>query len=212
MDKIIAWFLGFAPDGVTVRIYIISQISVLLSYAVWVISYQQKKRVGVLVFATIAPLLSTVTYILLGAWAAFFANMVSIPRNIIMYLTNRKKTDAQKKVMMWDDYMILVVSLVLNMVFGIITIIDNPVSILCVASTVIFTVSICQKNVGTYRVLGVLQSILFIVYAFCVGSFVSFTLESFLVIGELAGVALYFNTRNKRNNTPAWIALPHRAK
>jgi hypothetical protein len=212
MGKIAEYFFEFAPDGVTERVYVISQIFVLFSYIMWVISYQQKNRVGVLVFATIAPLCSTVTYVLLGAWAAFFANAVSIPRNVIMYLTNRSKTTAQKKMMLWDDWTVLAVSLVLNMVFGIITIIDNPISIICVASTVVFTISICQKNVGAYRILGIIQSVLFAVYAFFIGSFVSFAFESVLVLGEFIGVSHYFGIRSRRNNTPEWVALPYKAK
>jgi hypothetical protein len=212
VDKVIDYFLEFAPDNISVRVYIVSQIFVLLSYIMWVISYQQKKRVGVLAFATLAPLSSTVAYILLGAWAAFFANMVSIPRNIIMYWTGRNKTEEQKKIMMRDDWTVLAVSLVFNMIFGILTIIDNPVSAICVASTVVFTISICQKNVGAYRVLGVAQSALFAVYAVFIGSFVSFAFELALVVGESVGVARYFAARGRRNNTPERVALPYKAK
>ena len=39
--------------------YIISQCFVLVSYLMYIISYQQKGRAGVLVFATIGPVFST---------------------------------------------------------------------------------------------------------------------------------------------------------
>ena len=192
-------------------LYIVSQIFALLSYVMHITSYQQKRREGVLVFATMGPIFSTVTYILLGAWAAFFSNLVSIPRNIIMYFTNRKKTEAQRKMMQWDDWMILVISLVLNLLFGFIAIIDNPAAVFGVAATIIFTVSICQKNVGYYYVMGVMQSLLFIVYAVFVGSIVSVVLESVLVVGEVVGMVKYFRGRRKRNNVPRWVVLPHTA-
>jgi hypothetical protein len=180
--------------------YVTGQAFMLLSYIAWIMSYQQKTRGGVLLWATIGPLMSTIAYICLGAWTAFVANMVAIPRNILMHFLDKNKTEDIKKRMLRSDWVILFVCLSLNVILGGQTL-TNIWTVICLISTLLFTISVCQKNVGVYRILGVISSACVVIYAFGIDNVVAVCFESILIVGEAVGVVRYFYGKSKSRRT-----------
>lgn len=160
--------------------YIISQILTLILYGFLGISYLQKNRNKVLIFNIIVDILHIIAMCLLKGYSGAAMGLVSLYRDIFLLIYARKKNS--KKI----DIFILITSIVLIITLSLITY-DGIFSMLSILATLITTFAIWQKNVKYYKLLGIISSLLWMLYNVFIFSVVGIVLESIVFIFSTIG-------------------------
>ena len=167
--------------------YFLSQICVFLSYVFLGLTYLIKKRELILFFSVIALIFNGFSYSLLGAWAGLAVVFIALLRNVLFLVQQKIKILDKYKI---DDYIILAVLLTISVVMAIFTY-DSFFSLFTVASSMVYTVSVWQRNIKAYKILGVISSALSIVYFIFIKSLFGVILESILCILTLISTIIY---------------------
>ena len=131
---------------------------------------------------------------------AFDAGMamavISIIRTIIFMLD--EKVNGQTKEMKLRDWIIFLMVSTMCLVAAIFTY-ENVWSMLSIFATILYSFSVCQKNMFVYRLLGIPTSAAWIAYNIYVNSVVGIALESALVVVEVIGIVRFRKeTKRKR--------------
>lgn len=178
--------------------YIISQIFVCITYFLLALTYFAKNRKGILVFNLIALLCNGVHYVLLNAWAGLVVVAVAILRNTLFLIQQKVKNFNKNKVI---DWIILIVLLVFSTVMGYITY-DAPFDLFSILSSIVFTISVWQKNINIFKILGILSSLLSLAYYIYIDSIFAIILESVLLSIMIVSTIIYFTKiRNNKFET-----------
>lgn len=154
-------------------VYILSQVFVCLTYLLMGASYLTKKRVHILFFSFAALVTNAIHYSLLGAWAGLGVVCVAFIRNVL-FLIQEKVKSLDKTVV--DDWIILMVLFVLLGIVSIVTF-ESIMSLFTILSSAVYMISLWQKNINVYRILGVVSSALSIVYMIYIHSIFGIILE-----------------------------------
>ena len=169
--------------------YIVSQIFAVIMYTSLASTYFVKKRVTVIILNFIGSTSIIVTYVLLGAYSGLAMAIILIIRNIIFLIDNNKEKDKNGK----KDFIILGVIYVLSILAAIYTY-EGFLSLFSVFAAMINTYSIWQKDVRIYKLLGIPNGILWIIYNVYILSISSIIAESILLVCSTSG---YFLHKNK---------------
>lgn len=164
--------------------YIISQTFVVLSYVLLGITYFLKNRKLILTLSLSAVLCNGVSYFLLKAWSGLAMTGVAILRSVIFLIQNRKNKSEK---ITWIDWIILAGLVSISAVCAVFTY-QGFMSLLSVFATLTYTVSVWQKNVMAYKILGMLASILWIAYGIYIWSIFGVILECVMLVMEISGV------------------------
>lgn len=159
--------------------YIISQIFTIISYAFIASTYHSKKRKTIIILNILTQLSFLVAYSLLGAWSGFAMGIVAIIRNIIFIIDENK--NGKREYMNKLDVIILIATSVISIISGIFTY-NDIFSVLPVIATIIYTYTVCQKNIKTYKLLGIPIEVLWICYNFYIKSLFGIILEIIMLV------------------------------
>lgn len=159
--------------------YIISQLFVVFAMLSLGATYLCKDKKKIVALGILYAILYGGQYLLLGAMTGFAMNIISIIRNIWFYINakNNKK----------NNLIVLIVLIVLAIIFGAISY-SNIFSIIPVIASILYTYSIWQDNVKTYRWLALPISALWITYNICSKSIFGIIAELILLIVEIIGI------------------------
>ena len=93
-----------------------------------------------------------------------------------------------------------ILAILLLIIFGMVAALtfDTIFSLFTIASSILYTVSIWQKNLAVYKVLGVISSACSLVYFAFINSIFGLILESVMFIAACISIILYI--KEKRNN------------
>ena len=173
--------------------YILSQVFVILTYILFGATYLVKNR-KIILFMNISSLVTNgISYTLLGAWAGLAMIFVALIRNVIFLLQNKyKKTDN----FMFYDYIILIFLLGISVALGVVTY-DGFLSLFSLFGSLIYTISIWQKNLEIYKWLGILSSLCSVVYLIAIKSIFGFALEFALLIFMICTLIKELKDRKK---------------
>ena len=160
--------------------YIISQIITLILYGILGVSYLQKNRNKVLIFNIVVDILHIVAMLLLKGYSGAAMGVVSLYRDIFLLIYAKKKNN--KKI----DMFILITSIVLIIILSFITY-NGIFSTLSIVATLITTFAIWQKNMKYYKLLGVISSLLWMLYNVFVFSVAGIILELIIFIFSTIG-------------------------
>ena len=178
--------------------YIISQIFVCLTYVLLGLTYLTTKRTNILVFSLLALVCNGVHYTLLGAWAGLGVVLIAVFRNVLFLIQQRIKV-LYKYII--DDWIILIVLMVISVITAVFTY-DTVFSLFSIVGSILFTVSVWQKNIKVYRILGLVSSALTLVYFIYIVSIFAIILESIFFIFMLVSTIIYFKKeKNKTEKT-----------
>ena len=165
----------------------LSQLFVLFGYLFLFATYYAKTRIWILIFNTIALINMGIGFILLGAFSGLAIVFISITRNIIFFIRDKKTSKNQDSS---NKDTLLLLGLVL--ISAILTYFTSQ-SILgwlpFIAAT-LYTVSIWQKNIKIYRMLGVLSCSFWVVYQIYIQSPTGLIFEICLLLVILSSVIL----------------------
>ena len=174
--------------------YITSQVFVCLCYLFLGLTYIIKNRTAILCFSLVALLFNGVHYSLLKAWAGMGVVCIAVIRNILFMI--QQKIKALDKYVI-DDWIILIFLMIISILTAEKTYV-SVFSLFSIAASMIYTISIWQKNVKVYRVLGVVSGLLGIVYFIYIKSIFGVILESVTtVVSMISAVLCFLKTESK---------------
>lgn len=159
--------------------YISSQIIYIISNIFSGSTFHAKRRKRVLVLNSIAQVGFMLSYMLLKAWSGVASSVVSLIRNLLFMTTLNKEPN--RKEINKTDIFILVTIYVLIMILSIFTYKDI-FSLLPLIATMLYTYSVCQKNVKTYKILGIPMQILWLIYAISIMSISAIVIEATMLV------------------------------
>ena len=177
--------------------YLISQIFITINYFFMAISYYSKNRKRILFCSLISILTVGTAYIILHAWSGLAMCLVSLIRNIIFEIDVKK--NGESKEINKKDIIILIVLYVMIIASAIITY-DGIFSLLSIIATMLFTYSVWQKNTITYKILGVPNEVIWILYNIYIKSLFSVILEIILLACCIIGYMIERKEKNKLTN------------
>ena len=154
--------------------YIISQIFTIISYMFLATTYYVKSRRNVLILNCIVQCTFMIAYILLGAWSGLAMSIVALLRNLF-FMVDEKKNGQRDKINK-TDIIILVAIYIICIISATITY-EGVLSLLPVISTIIYTFGVYQKNIKTYKLLGIPIEILWVIYNIYIKSLFGIILE-----------------------------------
>ena len=112
---------------------------------------------------------------------------VALLRNVIFLIQN-KKNKSEK--ITWVDWIILGVFVIISVISAVFTY-EGFLSLFSVFATMLYTVSVWQKNIKAYNIMGIFVSVLWIIYYAFIFSIFGIILESVLLISEIVGTIKY---------------------
>lgn len=161
--------------------YLLSQIAVIIATIFIAFTYFFKNRKKILILFILYSIFYGIHYLLLDALTGFLMNIVSIIRNIVFFRCEIKNKENSKL------FLAFLFSIII--VFGTYSYKDI-FSIISMTASLTSTYSIWQKNPKIYRVLAILVSICFIVYAIHIKSLLAIITEIILLFAEFIGLIL----------------------
>ena len=169
--------------------YVLSQILVIISTVFIGSSYLVKSKKKIMLLCIIYCIFYSAHYMLLGAYTGMIMSLISAARNIYFYFYAKNDKKNKKS------------SLVLFILFAIISGIicyQDFFSIVSICANIISTYSIWQDDVKNYRVMAILVSFGFIIYAIHINSIFSLIMESILLGIEIIGILCLQYSCNKK--------------
>ena len=173
--------------------FIFSQVFVCLCYLFLGLTYVIKKRTLILLFSLAALLFNGLHYSLLGAWAGVGVVCIAVIRNVLFLI--QQKIKALNKYVI-DDWIILIFLLVIS-AFTAVWTYDGLLSLFSIFASVIYTVSVWQKNIKVYKVLGIIAGAINIVYFAFIGSIFGIILESIVCLVTIVFTIIYILNERK---------------
>lgn len=166
-------------------IYIISQIITILYFAILSLSYLLKDRKKILLANFIAHIGQTTAMAMLNGYTGAAMSIIMMLRDLTLLIQESKKSkgkDINKKL----DLVILIITVLLMVILTIFTY-NGPLSLLSVVATLVTTFALWQKDVKTYKILGLIAGILWLAYNIFIMSIMGIILELILVICSIVG-------------------------
>lgn len=168
--------------------YILSQIVIIFAYTCLALTYCVKKRKLILAFSFSSNFLNGVAFILLGAYTNSAMCAISIFRDII-FLIDEKKNGKSTKITKKDVAMLLWVYGI--SIIAIIATFKGFSTLLYAVGSMLYTFSIWQKNNKIYRVLGIPAIFLSICDSIIIKSIFGVILQSIVLITSIIGCFLH---------------------
>lgn len=178
--------------------FIISQILVAISYIFTAITYAIKNRRWLLFYSFLSLVMLGASYCLLSAWSGLAMMGLSILRNII-FLIQDKVEGAKGDKITKSDWIVLFVLVAIQIVLSWQTY-NGPLSLLSVFATLLYTISIWQKNITIYNILGILCSLAWISYDIYVYSPLAIFCEIILLVVMIVNLILKYVKKMQKHD------------
>ncbi len=169
--------------------YVLSQIVIVISYMFFVRTYYTTSRRKILLYSMLANLFMGASYMLLMAWSGLVMALLAVLRSVIFAKYIDDKISTKK------DILILFIFYIMVGILEAITY-DGFLSLLPMLAILMYTFAVWQKNSTVYKILGVLVSIVWIIYNIYVNSIFGIILETIMVISAIIGIL-----KDKRNKS-----------
>lgn len=166
-------------------IYIISQVITILYYAILSSSYLLKNRTKILTANFVAHIGQTTAMAMLNGYTGAAMSVIMMVRDLILLIQEIKKSKG-KEINKKIDFIILTITVILIVALTIFTY-NGPLSLLSVIATLVTTFALWQKDVKTYKILGLIAGILWLAYNIVIMSIMGMILELILVICSIVG-------------------------
>ncbi len=168
--------------------YILAQALGLGAMACNVISLQQKEKKNLLLFQLLVSGLFTVSFFLLGAYAAFLQNVVATARNILF--SREKMSEKQSKVWTWVFIGLFLLAYGLTFVlFGEDFNAKNAiVNALPTIAMCIMSIAFGLKSVFKIRVLSIFNAVLWLIYSIIFVSVGDIISEVMSIVSSTIGI------------------------
>ena len=159
--------------------YIASQILIVIYYLVYSFTFHMKSKSKILYTSIVATTICAISYLLLNAYTGIAMCFVAIIRDIWF---SKSKT----------KFNLIAISLII-VICSIFTY-QTPFSLLNGLATMIYTYSLWQKDIKTYKFLGIFVNFIIIIYDISIKSIMGVI---FMVIAFISAIVGY--VREKKN-------------
>lgn len=164
--------------------YILSQFLIIIMYIFLCLSYFCKERKKILFLNIGAHLIEATAFILLGRITGAVMNVITTIRDVFFVMDERRNVKDDK--ITKRDWEGLSVFIILILLLGTVTY-DGWQSILSIIGTILFTISIWQKDTKIYKILGIPGSIMWVGYHIYLKSVFGIILETILLLSTIIG-------------------------
>ena len=180
----------------TSPLYISSQVFVCIAYALFAYTYFVKGRITVLTVTMIGNVAYGICYGFLFAWTGMLLVGVALLRDITSMVLYQKRPPEMRKRITRLDCWLLVLWFVLA---GAVTAVSwaGWQSLFAMLGTVLFTISIWQKNKVAYNFIGIAVSAVWIIYNVYIESVFGFVLESVFLVMVVIGALTSLRQKGK---------------
>ena len=166
-------------------VYIWSQILTVVEYGLLGASYLAKNRKAIVLLDIASMATGIIVFLLLGADLGMAMSVVILLANF--YYLWDEHAEGTKNRLTLRDYIVLVIVLALIAVLAVLTY-DGPLSLLSVAATVLYEISIFwQGNTKVYKLLGIPVAFCWMTYNGFVGSIFGVLCEFFMFVASVVG-------------------------
>ncbi len=179
------------------NIYLVSQLITIIYYAVLCFTFMLKDRSKILVLNFIAHIGQTTAMYMLGGYTGASMAFIMMLRDLIFWIQEKRKyksSEDNKKV----DIIVLIITIILILTLTIFTY-NGVLSLLSVVAAFITTISLWQKDVKKYKLLGIFSGILWLAYNIYIMSIMGIILESILEICSIIGYIKDVKRENIKN-------------
>lgn len=178
--------------------YILSQIVTIFVYIFLSLTYCVKNRKLILAFSFISNFLNSIAFILLGAYTSSAMCAISIFRDII-FMINEKKYGKSDKITKRD---VALLALIYGIsIISIILTFKGFWTLMYAAGSMLYTYSIWQKNNTLYRFMGIPVTLIVICDSIYIKSIFGVILQCVVLITSTAGFVSYMK-ENKTKYLP----------
>lgn len=168
--------------------WIFSQIFTVVEYGLLGASYLAKNRKAVVLFDIASMSCGIVAYILLGADLGMAMSVIILLANFYYLWDENKHSEKERSKLHARDYIVLGIVLLAIGVMSYLTY-DGPASLLSVAATVLYEISIWQKSTKVYKFLGIPVALCWMLYNGFVWSPFGVLCESVMFVTSIVGYA-----------------------
>lgn len=162
--------------------YILSQIFIIISYIFLITTYYLKSRKKIIIINFAALFTTGISFLFLSAYSWMAMILLAMIRNII-FLNDEKKYGKTEKITS-RDIQILIILITISIILATITY-NGFLSLLSVIATMLYTVSVWQKNPKIYKILWAPIWLLWIWYNIYIMSLFWIILESIVLISAI---------------------------
>ena len=188
------------PDWTSLN-YIISQVFITLCYVVFGSTYFRKNRKNILLSGIASNTFGGIAFFLLGGYSGMVMNFVAITRDITSSIIHKNRPKDKQSATTKLDWYLLGLWVTLLTAGSIVTA-NGFFSLFWYFATLLFTISIWQKNIFIYRSSGVLTSILRMIYHIFLGNIMGIVLEAILFVFIVIGFLQYVKEQRGLKNLP----------
>ena len=167
--------------------YWLSQIIVVLAYALLGMGFRKEKRLEILTFSTIYQILMIIHYSLLSGIAGIIASIIALVRNLI-FIHNEKKNKTNPSWLLILFCTIAIVSTIL--------IYTSFADILPCILTLLGIYSYWSKNTKITRIGNLLISVCYILYGISLNSWLTIFCELYIIVNTIIGYLKYERNQN----------------
>lgn len=165
-------------------VYLWSQVFTVAEYGLLGATYFAKSRKLIVILDSFSMLAGIVAYILLGADAGLAMSVVILLANFY-YLFDEKRRGKNHRLQL-RDYAFL--ALVLAVIVGLsVWTYDGPLSLLSVAATVLYEISIWQNSTKFYKFLGIPVALCWMLYNAAIFSVAGIASEGIVFLAAIVG-------------------------
>lgn len=176
--------------------YIFSQVFTVAEYGLLGASYLAKKRRAVVILDIISMACGIVAFILLGADLGMAMSVIILLANFYYLWDEQVHSERERAKLHPRDYVVLVVVLTGIAVVTWLTY-DGPLSLLSVAATVLYEISIWQKSTRVYKFLGIPVALCWMTYNGFVWSIFGVICEAGMLVASIVGYVQDVKRRKK---------------
>ena len=177
--------------------YIISQVFVILAYVCLFVTYQIRGRRLMLGMTISANTLMGIGFALLGAWVGLAMCCVAICRDMVSESLYRRRKETERLKTTKLDWWLLALWIIALVALTVLTE-EGWITWFAMFATMAFTVSIWQKNILVYKVLGIFVSVFWLIYNLGVENLFGIILELVLLIGVMIGLTRFVLDQKKK--------------
>ncbi len=160
--------------------YILSQILVIIAIGLYALTFLLKTKKNVLIIGLLGVVLNTISFILLGAYTGALVNVVAIIRSLWFFFEEKKGKRT------WISLTIVMILIMFATIFTY----KNWIDILPFVAGIVYAFACWQKNIPLYRWLGILVSLIYIVYDVWFSSVFGVVSELIAILCAIVGLIL----------------------
>ena len=167
--------------------YLISQILIIIAYALLGIGLQKKKRIQILTFSSIFQILMIIHYSLLWGISGIIASIIALLRNILFIYNDKKNKNNPVSIL----FLFAIIAIISTFYFY-----KTLADLLPCILTLIGIYSYWSKSTKITRIGNLLISVCYILYAVSLKSWLSILCELYLIVNTIIGYLKYERYQN----------------